>query len=483
MSKLILIDGNAILHRAYHAIPPLTNKKGEPINAVYGFVSMILNLINNLIPSHIVVAFDEKEKTFRMKEFEGYQAKRPPMDPFLVSQIVKTRDFLKAVKIPYYSKSGYEADDVLATIVSQATKDIKPKTKKEYSVLSLKSSVDEVIIVTGDRDLFQLINGSVKVYVPVKGLKEGKMYDEDEVRKEFDFDPIQMVDYKALVGDSSDNYPGVSGIGPKTARDLIVKYKTVEEIYKNIDKVPEKVRSKLERGRKDAFFFKKLATVSKDIDIDFDIRKCEEWDLGTQKVVDLFREYGFKTLLARIMNYGSRIVGDDKPKLELDTRIKLTRQDVEKLAIKIGEKLKGLQYAIRGTASLVLQGFDMGVDDIDLICDKDSVDGIAKVLKGYEKESIKYSESDKFRSYFGKFVIDEVLVEVAGEFQVKDKNGDWSEKQDASPDEIDVIEIQKQKVNVTKIDLELKTSALMDRWNEFHKIKKQINEKQQGSLF
>lgn len=338
MSKLLLIDGNAILHRAYHAIPPLTNKKGEPINAVYGFVSILLNLINSLKPSHITVAFDEKEKTFRMKEFEGYQAKRPPMDPFLVEQIVKARDFLKAVKIPYYSKSGYEADDVIATIASQSTKDLKPKTKKKSSalpasrrVLSLKSNVDEVIIVTGDRDLFQLIDDKVKVYVPVKGLKEGKLYDHDEVHKEFDFDPLQMIDYKALVGDSSDNYPGVSGIGPKTARDLIVKYKTVEEIYKNIDEVPEKVKGKLIKGEKDAFFFKKLATVAKNVEIEFSLKQCGDWDLGTEDVVNLFREYGFKTLTNRIMNYGSRNTGEDKTKLEFENRKKLSKEDVEKV--------------------------------------------------------------------------------------------------------------------------------------------------------
>lgn len=215
MSKLVLIDGNAIMHRAYHALPPLTTKKGEPINAVYGFVSMLLGLINELKPTHISVCFDRPEKTFRKEKYIHYQSQRPEMDEFLSSQITKMHDVLTAFGIPVYEKAGYEADDLLGTIAKQSVrveecKSGSKKLKKTHALPLSRSStlIDEVVIVTGDRDIFQLINDKVKVYVPVKGLKEGKLYGVGEVRHEFDFDPIQMIDYKALVGDPSDNYPG-----------------------------------------------------------------------------------------------------------------------------------------------------------------------------------------------------------------------------------------------------------------------------------
>lgn len=311
MTKLVIIDGNAILHRAYHAMPQLTTPKGEPIGAIYGFVSMLLNLTSNLKPTHLVVCFDEKEDTFRKKKFKDYQAKRPPMDPFLVSQISKTRDFLKAASVQFYSKSGYEADDVIGTIASRCSKTQKshqtPATEHHPQSTMHCSHIDEINIVSGDRDLFQLINDSVKVFTPQKGLNNGKLWGIDEVKQEFDFEPIAIIDYKALVGDSSDNYPGVMGIGPKTARDLIVRYKTVENIYKNIGQIEGKTKEKLLKGKKDAFFFKKLATIKKDMKIAFNIDDTAKWNLAGDDVVKIFGEFGFRTLLYRIMKHESGI--------------------------------------------------------------------------------------------------------------------------------------------------------------------------------
>lgn len=332
MSKLVIIDGNAILHRAYHAMPQLTTPKGEPIGAVYGFVSMLLNIINALKPTHLTVCFDEKEETFRKKKYKNYQAKRPPMDPFLVSQIIKTRVFLKSAGVSFYSKSGYEADDVIGTLAKQAieisNKNILDHTRSgraftpgvinKHQPLSTNHSplIDEVVIVSGDRDLFQLINKNVKVFTHANSLNNGKLWGIDEVKQEFDFDPVQIIDYKALVGDSSDNYPGVTGIGPKTARDLIVRYKTVENIYKNIGQIEGKTKEKLLKGRKDAFFFKKLATIKKDMKITFDIEKCSGWNFGSEDVVKLFGEFGFRTLLNRIKYQVSSIKYEKKEEQE-----------------------------------------------------------------------------------------------------------------------------------------------------------------------
>lgn len=287
MGKLVLIDGNAILHRAFHALPPMTTKKGEPINAVYGFVSMLLRIVQDLKPSHIIVTFDEKGPTFRHKAFVAYQAQRPPTADELSSQFEKTRRFVEAAEIPVYSKSGFEADDLIGTIA--------------------KKSKHEVVIVTGDRDQLQLVNKKVKVYMPVAGLSNAKMMGRDEVVEKMGVPPEQIIDYKALVGDPSDNYPGVSGIGPKTATSLLSKYKSIDGVYKNLEKIQGTAREKLKNGRKDAYLSLHLATIVTNVPIQYDIEASSKWDLDNPKVIDLFEEFGFKTLKERIKKVGREI--------------------------------------------------------------------------------------------------------------------------------------------------------------------------------
>lgn len=299
------------MHRAYHALPPLTTKTGEPINAVYGFVSMLLGLLNDIKPTHLAVCFDRPEKTFRREKYVKYQAQRPVMDDFLSSQITKMHDVLKAFSIPVYEKAGFEADDILGTIAKQTR---KPRSK-----------IDHTIIVTGDRDIFQLINDKVKVYVPIKGLKEGKLYGIEEVVSEFDFKPIQIIDYKALVGDSSDNYPGVLGIGPKTARDLIVKFTTVENIYKNLNILPSKIKAKLDKNKDEALFFKNIATIVTNVPIAISFKNMGNWDLGSEEAISLFMNYGFKSLLSRVLNNNA---GKDIVEASVKTNIKPTKEKV-----------------------------------------------------------------------------------------------------------------------------------------------------------
>lgn len=451
------------MHRAYHALPLLTTKSGEPINAVYGFVSMLLGLINDLKPTHLAVCFDRPEKTFRREKYVYYQAQRPEMDEFLTSQIAKIHDVLDSFGVPVYEKAGYEADDVIGTLSKQA-------------VVNKKSKIDEVVIITGDRDIFQLINKKVKVYVPVRGLKDGKLYSVDEVRHEFGFEPIQIIDYKALVGDTSDNYPGVPGIGPKTAINLISKYKTKDNIYKHLDEIDGKTKEKLEKGKDMADMSHDLATIHVDVPTPVDFLKMKKWDLGSEEAIKLFISYGFKTLTGRIMGNSS------DPELSKGLKKNLSKTDVEEASILIAKNFKNTQYAIRGTASMVLQGLDMGVTDIDIVADKKTALKFNEVFKKQELDEVKYSESDKFKSYYGKFVINGALVEVMGQWQIK-KDQTWSEIYDASDDEVDEIDLRGGKVRVTKLELELKMAGEMGRWNEFHKIKKQLSKTQQGSLF
>ncbi len=287
MSKLVIIDGNAILHRAFHAMPPLTTRNGEPINAVYGLVSMFLRIISDLKPDSIVVAFDEKEPTFRQKEFKAYQAQRPPTADELSSQFGKARDFFKAAGVPIYSKPGFEADDVIGTIARKAK--------------------ENVVIVTGDRDILQLINDRVKLYMPIAGLVNAKLYGVAEATERMGVPPEQIPDYKALVGDPSDNYPGVAGVGPKTAEKLLKEYGSIDKIYAHLQDIEPKVRQKLEAKKDDAKLFHRLATIVCNVPIKIDFPQMKMWKIDGPEVLKLFEEFGFRTLTDRIKKVGKGV--------------------------------------------------------------------------------------------------------------------------------------------------------------------------------
>lgn len=285
-TKLILIDGNAIMHRAYHALPhSLTTTKGEPINAVYGFVSMLIRIIQDLKPTHIAVAFDTPVETLRKAQYVGYQANRPRMESEMSSQFEIIYKVLAAMKIPVYMKERYEADDVIGTIAHECI-----------------GEIDEVVVVTGDRDILQLVDDREKifVYMPIKGLTNAKLYKESDVVERLGVKPKQIIDYKGLVGDPSDNYPGVNGIGPKTATDLIEKYGTVEDIYKHIGEIPEKTSKKLALGAESAVMSKSLATIMENVPVNFKLGDAGEWNISSDETLKYFREIGFKTLTNRV---------------------------------------------------------------------------------------------------------------------------------------------------------------------------------------
>lgn len=301
MGKLVIIDGNAILHRAFHAMPALTTREGAPINAVYGLISMFLRIVQDLKPEGIAVAFDEKEKTFRHKEFADYQAQRPPTHNDLSSQFSKARDFFTAAGVPIYSKPGYEADDVIGTIANS----VKPKT---YS---------EVVVVTGDRDLLQLVddNKNVELYMPIVGLSNAKLYKEKDAKERMGVAANLVPDYKALIGDPSDNYPGVTGIGPKTAEKLLEQYGSIDNIYVHLADIEPKIRQKLDTGKDNAKLFHRLATVVRDVPIKIDFPQMEKWKIDSPEIFKLFDDYGFKTLSDRIRKVGKEIDQDKQTTL------------------------------------------------------------------------------------------------------------------------------------------------------------------------
>ena len=294
---LVLLDAHAILHRAYHALPDFSSPKGEPTGALYGVVAMLLKIIEDLKPDFIVACFDLPEPTYRHEVFKEYKAGRAKTDDALVAQITRSRDIFGAFNIPIYEMAGFEADDMLGTIVE--------KTKNEKTL--------RVIIASGDMDTLQLVQkDKVLVYTLKKGINDTVLYDESGVMGRFGFSPAQVTDYKGLRGDPSDNIPGIKGIGEKTATELIINFKTVEGIYTALKKGDEKLKNAgikdrmielLKANEEEALFSKMLATIRRDAPIDF-MLPGETWrnDLDVERVLTLFAELGFRTLATRIQH-------------------------------------------------------------------------------------------------------------------------------------------------------------------------------------
>ena len=296
--RLALIDGMAVLHRAYHAYPKLNSPEGEVVNAVYGFSAILLNVIKSLRPSHIAVAMDVKGKTFRHKLYEEYKGTRKKTDVELIEQIPKTYELIKTFNIPLLAKPGYEADDVLATIVEQVE----------------LGADDEIYIVTGDMDILQLVKDGVFVYAAKIGQNNNVIIDKEGVVRKFGVGPELVVDYKALVGDVSDNIKGVTGVGPKTTIKLLKEYGGLDEIYNHLDEMDSKLRDRLERGRKSAYLSQELARIVRDVPVEFKLTDCELADYDREKVIELFERYGFKSLINKLN--GSR---EMEPKKVINT--------------------------------------------------------------------------------------------------------------------------------------------------------------------
>jgi len=307
--RLILIDSFALIHRSFHALPLMTSPKGEITNAVYGFTSTLLKVIKDLKPDYLAAAYDLPEMTERQKIYKEYKAQRAAAPAELIDQIPLVTAVLEAFNIPIYSQAGYEADDVIGSLARKAcqTKDLGHGAKENL----------EVIIVTGDNDTLQLVNDCVKVYTMKRGLMDTVLYDKEEVKRKYGFGPERLVDYKALRGDPSDNIPGVPGIGEKTARELILKFGSLENIYKfaksgQLDQFSDRLRVLLLEHEKEAFLSKKLSTIVCDLPVKLDWEEMAVHKYDVQKVYDLFRELGFKSLLARLPIKGSGLKTQDK---------------------------------------------------------------------------------------------------------------------------------------------------------------------------
>ncbi|MFC1904290.1 DNA polymerase I [Chloroflexota bacterium] len=284
-SLLVLFDGNALVHRAFHALPPLTvSKTGEMVGAVYGFALMLLKVINELKPTHCAIAFDKKAPTFRHQLFDQYKAQRPPTPHELIIQLERVRQLVEAFNIPIFELDGYEADDVLGTLSQQASQqDI------------------ETIIITGDADAMQLVSPRVKVFAPRRTFSDTQLYDEAAVSQKYGVEPAQIADFKGLVGDPSDNIPGVSGIGEKTAVKLLQQFGSMEQIYAHIDEVtPPKLQTLLRENEAIARQSKELATIITQTPVTLNLDDCQTSHYDRLQVTELFRELEFFSLLPKL---------------------------------------------------------------------------------------------------------------------------------------------------------------------------------------
>jgi len=288
---LVLFDGNALIHRAFHALPPLSVRKtGEATGAVYGFANMVLKVLGELKPACCAVAFDYPAPTFRHKEFVEYKAHRPPAPEELKTQFKRVRQLVEAFNIPSIELEGYEADDILGTLARQAT----------------EKGID-TIIVTGDMDTLQLVSPYVKVLTPKPGkpFSDTVLYDEEKVVERYGLTPSQIADFKGLKGDPSDNIAGVHGIGEKTATKLLQQYKTIEGIYEHLSEIDTaKAKKALEEGREDAKLSKRLTTIVTDAPVKLDVDACARTDFDRAKLIDLFRNLEFTKLLPRLDEFG-----------------------------------------------------------------------------------------------------------------------------------------------------------------------------------
>ena len=283
MKTVLLIDAFAVIFRAFHGLPDFTAPDGSHVNAVYGFFSTFLKAVRELHPDYVVVGFDSPWPTLRHKEFEDYKAQRPEPPPSLSEQFPLVEELVKSMGIPLLIHEGYEAEDLLATVIA--------KTDKENL---------QYIIVTGDRDTLQLANDKVKIYFLRRGLADTELVDGRKVVEMFGVTPHQVIDVKALAGDASDNIPGIRGIGEKTAVALVQQFGGVEGIYQSIDRLPARPGRLLEGAKQQALANKLLVTIRRDAPIAVDLKNFSWQDERLQRALPLLTRFHMKSLIKRV---------------------------------------------------------------------------------------------------------------------------------------------------------------------------------------
>lgn len=359
-NKILLLDSNSLMHRAYHAMPNLSTPQGFHTGAIYGFLNILLKLIKEQQPTHIAAAFDLKGKTFRHEMFKDYKATRKPMDAELAEQVEPLKNLITAMGIKIVSKEGYEGDDILGTLA------------KRFN--------DECIIVTGDRDSFQLVSPTTKIFWTKKGVSDIEVYDVERL-KEDGFTPSQFIDYKALMGDSSDNIPGVKGIGEKTAKALLEEYGSLDEILSHSDDIKGKNGENIRRDRELALLCRTLATINTDTPVECELKDLEFTPVYKSEVRDMIRSFQFKSIEER-MNFEE---AEEEPQaaFKKEEITLYTAEDIknavkgDRIAVLIGEDIRfaldhKTEYVVAIKNNLLSDGvyFDEAIDEL-VRCTKD----------------------------------------------------------------------------------------------------------------
>lgn len=315
-SKLVLVDTMAIIHRAYHAYPGLTTSDGTLINAVYGFGIMFFQILKNLKPDYVVFASDLKEKTFRNEKYVDYKANRSPADEGLVTQFELVYEFIHSTGFPLFTQEGFEADDILGSLARKYSKDY------------------DVCIVTGDKDLLQLLDENICVTLPGKTFSDMRIYTPKEFIERFGFEPEKYIDFKALVGDTSDNIKGAKGIGEKTATDLIKSYSSIDGIFKNIDQIKERYQKILNEYKNTLYNNLEIVEIHKKLDFDVDVKKADVKNLDANETIKFLKKYEFNSLIGQFK------------KLELGAKDEVEEIVEDKKLVEFKEVDKDLKFVL-----------------------------------------------------------------------------------------------------------------------------------------
>jgi len=297
MEKLLIIDGSAIMHRAYHALPPFTAPDGTPTNVLFGFAKMLISLAQQIKPQYLIVAFDTPKPTFRKALFKEYQAQRPKADNDYIVQVPLVQKFLNLAGVAIDFREGFEADDVIGSLTAKA---------REHNL--------QTFVATGDKDMLQLVGENVTLVMPKKGVSDLHFVDEKGVVAKLGVKAQEIIDYKALVGDASDNYPGVKGIGPKRAATLLSEYQTFEGIYANLDKIDERTRNLLVTNRENGQISKRLAQIKTDLDLEFDLGKARFGGLTDNPQLTEFLEKLALRSLRKLLSVSKSVVKEEVDK-------------------------------------------------------------------------------------------------------------------------------------------------------------------------
>lgn len=410
MNKLVLIDGNSLINRAFYATPPLSAKDGTPTNAVYAFVNMLVRIIGDIKPRYMLVAFDRKEPTFRHEMYADYKGTRKPMPEDLRPQIDLMKKVLDTMGISRYEQAGIEADDIIGSMA------------KRYK--------GDTIIITGDKDSFQLVDETTSVYFTRRGITETEIYSNENFKEKTGIEPIQIIDLKSMMGDSSDNIPGIAGVGEKTALSLVEKYGSLENLYSHIDELSGKLKEKVENSKDIAYLSKTLATINVKLDIpvkDEDMGYSFPFGAATKK---LFIDLDFKNVLRReelfLADDGiSESVKKNKelPEIiEVNDVVSLPKFDEDKLlAVNLGDNLNVYDGEKEYKINITDNFFDKG------IMYGEAVGYIAKLVGSDKRKLVVYAKKDlrtelnKFKVAFNAFAYDVAIEKYLADFSGKDE--------------------------------------------------------------